>query len=115
MTAGQYTILSLLDNLEPTTSAALARRLSMTAQSMGQFIQTLETKGLVERFVNPNHGRKIDIRLTAKGRKMLARCDKRVDEAERAFFAPLSPAELASFREMAARLRVAQDAKKKAP
>jgi DNA-binding MarR family transcriptional regulator len=108
VTAAQYTVLSLLGGLEPTSSAELARRLTMTAQSMGQFVQGLEQKGLVERCVSPTHGRRIDIRRTAAGREVLDRCDALVDEAERAFFRPLSRAELAAFRDMATRLRIAQ-------
>jgi len=111
VTAGQYTVLSLLDGLEPTSSAELARRLGITAQSMGQFVQALEQKGLLERCVSPNHGRRIDIRRTPAGRAVLARCYALVDAAERDFFQPLTRAELAAFRDMVRRLRIAQHEK----
>ncbi|WP_162243767.1 MarR family winged helix-turn-helix transcriptional regulator [Pseudorhodoferax sp. Leaf274] len=110
ITSGQYTVLSLLATMEPTSSADLARKLRITAQSMGQFVQALESKGLVERDSNPAHGRRIDIRRTARGRTVLARCDRLVDEAERQFFSPLSAGEHAQLREWMTRLRIARHA-----
>lgn len=108
LTSGQYTVLSLLAMMEPTTSADLARKLNITAQSMGKFVLALEAKDMVGRELNPDHGRRIDIRRTALGCAVLARCDRLVDQAEQAFFAPLSPDERQLLHDLMQRLRRAR-------
>lgn len=105
MTAGQYMVLNLIVHHEPTSSAELARRANMTAQSMGEFIKGLETKGLLQRQGDPQNRRVIHIRSTAAGRKALAQSEARVDQAEREFFACLAGEELAMLKLLLSRVR----------
>jgi DNA-binding MarR family transcriptional regulator len=98
ITAGQYTLLSLLAAEEPRTSAALSRRLRITAQSMGEALKALVDRGLVEREVDPDNRRAIIVRRTAEGRRVHLRCEKAVDRVEQAFFADLPATELNQLR-----------------
>ena len=61
ITAGQYMVLNLIVHHEPVSSAALARQANMTAQSMGEFIKTLEVRGWVTRSTDPSNRRVIRI------------------------------------------------------
>ena len=105
LTAGQYMALSLVVRHEPTSSASLARRARMTAQSMGEFIKALEYKGLVEKRSGLDNRRINHISSTPTGRKVLAQSDQRVDQAERLFFDCLAGDEYARFRQILGRLR----------
>lgn len=113
VTAGQYMVLSVIVHHEPVSSADLARRANMTAQSMGEFIKALEAKGLIERRNDAQNRRVILVSSTPAGRKVLAASEARVDEAERAFFTCLGAEELASLRMMLSRVRTAELARLK--
>lgn len=107
VTAGQYTLLSLLAREEPRTSAELSRRMRITAQSMGEALKALADKGLVEREADPDNRRAIAVRRTTAGRRVHARCEKAVEAAEQAFFDCLSATELEQLRGTLERLRQA--------
>lgn len=92
LTSGQYTVLSALKRFEPCTSAELARRQNMTAQSMGEYLSALEAKGLVERNYQNGNRRNLFVTRTEKGLAMQERCDRAVLAAEEAYLARL-PAE----------------------
>ncbi|MBP0594889.1 MarR family transcriptional regulator [Paraburkholderia sp. LEh10] len=108
ITAGQYMVLNLIAHHEPISSADLARKTMMTAQSMGEFIRALEAKKLVERQSTQLNKRTMLISSTAAGRKVLIRCESKIDEAERDFFSCLSGEDLASLRILMSRVRSAQ-------
>jgi DNA-binding MarR family transcriptional regulator len=108
ITAGQYMVVNLIVHHEPVSSADLARRANMTAQSMGEFIKALENKGLIERRADASNRRVIQISSTAAGRKLLARAEARVDQAEREFFGCLSGEEVAHLRMLLSRVRTAE-------
>lgn len=113
ITAGQYMVLSVIVHHEPVSSADLARRANMTAQSMGEFIKALESKGLIERRNDEQNRRVILVSSTPAGRKALAQSEARVDQVEREFFACLGAEELASLRMMLSRVRTAELARQK--
>ena len=82
LTTLQYTTLSVLGARGELSNAQLARRSYMTPQSMSEVIEALEGRGLIERSPHPNHRRVLPARLTDEGRRVLAACDRAVDEAE---------------------------------
>lgn len=108
MTAGQYMTLSLVIHHEPVSSADLARRTNITAQSMGEFIKALESKGMVERQTDPANRRVIQVKSTELGRKTLVRSEAKVDHAEHDFFSCLSGEEYVYLRMLLNRVRAAQ-------
>jgi DNA-binding MarR family transcriptional regulator len=86
LTAHQYTVLSLVRNMAPTTSALLARRLQISAQSTGETLKGLEARGMVQRGQSPDNKRLVLFTLTTEGRRMALRADRLVNKAEAAFF-----------------------------
>jgi DNA-binding MarR family transcriptional regulator len=74
----------------PLSNAQLARRAYMTPQAMSEVIDALERNDLIRRSPDPNHGRLLPATLTAKGRRVLARCERQVDEMEDLMLADLS-------------------------
>jgi DNA-binding MarR family transcriptional regulator len=108
VTAGQYMVLSLVVHHGPVSSAYLARRANMTAQSMGEFIRALESKGYVERNGDLSNRRVIQVTSTSAGRDILVKFDARVDQAERDFFSCLNGEEVALLRQLLSRVRTAE-------
>lgn len=105
LTAGQYMVLNLIVHHQPISSADLARRANMTAQSMGEFIKALESKGLVARRSDTVNRRINQITATPAGHKVLMQTDAKVDQAEHEFFDCLSREELAQLRLLLSRVR----------
>src|SRR3954454_13703858 len=94
LTTLQYTTLSILGRRnEPLSNAQLARRAYMTPQSMSEVIDALERKGLIAR--DPNgKGRALPATLTTKGGRVLADCERAVDELEDEMLAGLDREQL---------------------
>jgi DNA-binding MarR family transcriptional regulator len=99
LTVLQYTTLSVLGRRGELSNAQLARRAYMSPQSMSEVIEALEAKGLVARRPHPNHRRVYPATLTAKGRRVLGKCEQAVDEMEREMLGGLSPIVEEHFRE----------------
>ncbi len=79
LTTLQFTTLSVLDRHgAPLSTSQLARRAFMTPQSMSEVIHALERKRLIKRNPHPNHRRTLPATLTAKGRRILAACEREV-------------------------------------
>jgi DNA-binding MarR family transcriptional regulator len=100
LTTLQYTTLSVLSRHgAPLSNAQLARRAYMTPQAMSEVIDALERKGLIKRDPHPNHRRLLPARLTAKGRRVLAACEREVDAMEAAMLLDLSSRERTALEE----------------
>lgn len=63
----ERTALSCLDRSGPTTSAALAREVQVTAQAMGATLSALRERGLIERRPDPDDGRRVVLTVTETG------------------------------------------------
>jgi len=100
LTAAQYTILSIVANRGGISSADLARRISVTPQSINEIISHLEKQRLVSRQEAPENRRILQITITASGRKLLAACDKVVDDLEMDLFRPLGRKDAALLNEL---------------
>lgn len=98
LTTLQYTTLSVLGTGGQLSNAQLARRAYMTPQSMSEVLDALEAKSLIERQPHPQHRRVHPAALTAQGRKVLASCDRAVDELEEEMLAGLGAREVAALR-----------------
>jgi DNA-binding MarR family transcriptional regulator len=82
LSVNQYTTLSVLDHRSGLSNAQLARRSLVSPQSANEVLLGLEQRGLVRRRAHPDHGRILQTRLTAKGRRALAACDADVRQVE---------------------------------
>jgi DNA-binding MarR family transcriptional regulator len=90
LTVPQYTTLSVLRSRSGLSNAQLARRSYITPQTMSEVIAALEEKGLVERAPDPGHRRILRIKVTQRGRRVMARCDAAVEEMEQQMLGELS-------------------------
>ena len=72
LTVAEYTTLSVLAARPELSNAQLARRALVTPQSMIEILAQLEERGLVQRRVDPDHGRILRATLTPKGHQVLA-------------------------------------------
>jgi DNA-binding MarR family transcriptional regulator len=93
LSVNQYTTLSVLDHRSGLSNAQLARRALVSPQSMNEVLLALERRGLVQRHAHPEHGRILQSRLTAKGRRVLRACDTGVQEVESLMLGNLSQSE----------------------
>jgi DNA-binding MarR family transcriptional regulator len=100
LSVNQYTTLSVLENRSGLSNAQLARRSLVSPQSANEVLLSLEQRGLVRRRAHPDHGRILQTRLTAKGRRTLAACDQHVREVEAGMVKGLARAERVEFREL---------------
>jgi DNA-binding MarR family transcriptional regulator len=91
LTLARYTALSVIARRDGLSNAQLARRSYITPQSMSQVIAALESDGLIERQPDRSHRKILRARLTAKGRRVLAECDKAVDVLEEEMLAEVPP------------------------
>ncbi|HJQ06071.1 MAG TPA: MarR family transcriptional regulator [Nocardioides sp.] len=98
VTALQYTALTVLEQRDDLTAAALARNSFVTTQSMADLVAALERRGLVERFRDPTDGRRILIHLTDAGRALIAEQRPAVAALERSMIAGLEDADIAVVR-----------------
>jgi DNA-binding MarR family transcriptional regulator len=98
LSVNQYTTLSVLDHRSGLSNAQLARRSLVSPQSANEVLLTLEQRGLVRRRAHPDHGRILQTRLTAKGRRTLAACDVDVREVEAAMVKALDAKQQTALR-----------------
>jgi DNA-binding MarR family transcriptional regulator len=68
----EFTALSILKRRSGLSNAQLARRTMVTPQSMIEILAGLENRGLVERTVDPNHGRILRSELTTEGDRVVS-------------------------------------------
>ncbi len=99
LTLSAYTALSVLQAQGGLSNAQLARRSLVTPQSMSEVLALLSERRYVRRRADPNHGRVIRNELTAAGRRALVRCDRAVDEVERAMLAGLDRSDVKGLRD----------------
>lgn len=105
LTAHQYTVLSLIRRYAPVSSAEVARKLLVSAQSAGESIKTLEARRLLIRSAIPDNRRTHALSLTPEGAKTLSLADSLILNAEDKFFMHLSIKERELFEQLIQRLR----------
>jgi DNA-binding MarR family transcriptional regulator len=98
LTPAQYMVLSLSTGHVERSSADLARRAQMTPQSMNELTAPLFRKGFVKRRPHPEDSRVLLLSLTKAGQRLLARCDKLMDQVEEEIFGCLDHQHLTLFR-----------------
>jgi DNA-binding MarR family transcriptional regulator len=89
LTVTQYTALSVFRAHGSLSNAQLAVRAMISPQSANEMVKVLEARGWIARNPDPNHGRIIQISLTAEGHAVLRECDAKVLEVERVMFPDL--------------------------
>ena len=100
VSVNQYTTLSVLARRPLLSNAQLARRSYVSPQSMNETLQALEAMGLIKRRVDPDHARIRRTELTAKGRKLIDRCDDAVGDVESTMTKGFTEREAASLHKL---------------
>jgi DNA-binding MarR family transcriptional regulator len=97
----QFAVLYFSDYVDgDLSSSQLSRRFSMTPQSMNELVSVLERKKLFKKTTDPSHKRILRIALTAKGKNVLAGCNRQLDDVEKKILTNLSNAEINIMREL---------------
>lgn len=107
LTSPQYAALSAVELESGMSNARLARAAFVTPQTMQGILANLERDGLLVRQADPEHGRILRSELTSRGKAVLARAHRTVEEVENAMISSLGRAEAAR---IAARLAQCADA-----
>lgn len=94
LTSPQYAVLSAVELDPRISSAALARAAFVTAQTMQGIVANLQRAGLLERRIDPSHGRILRSELTKKGVKTLRKAHAHIKKVEAITFGSLSSAEI---------------------
>jgi DNA-binding MarR family transcriptional regulator len=97
LTVPQYTALLCVADEPGISGADLARRCTVTPQTMTTVLGNLESKGLVRREPHPFIGRVIETHLTASGTRALERAHALASEVEAELAAGLSRKDRARF------------------
>jgi DNA-binding MarR family transcriptional regulator len=102
--ARQAGILTMVTELEPMTQKALADALGIDRTTMVALLDDLEDKGLVARQRHPRDRRAFLVHPTSSGRAAKAAAVGILDEQQRRFLAPLTPAERGQLADLLTRL-----------
>ncbi|GAA4126785.1 MarR family winged helix-turn-helix transcriptional regulator [Nocardioides fonticola] len=98
LTALQYTALTVLERHPDLTSAQLARRSFVTAQTMAEMVTAMAERELIDRHRDPRDRRRLVLSLTDHGRRLLARHRDDVAALEAEMLADLSAEEARELR-----------------
>lgn len=99
LTVPQYTAMSILLRRSGLSNSQLARRSYVTPQSMNAVIASLEERGLIRRVRSRDHAWVRRTELTARGRRLLARCDAEIEAFERQMLSVLTDRQRTAFTE----------------
>ncbi|MFI6150422.1 MarR family transcriptional regulator [Streptomyces sp. NPDC051109] len=104
ITAAQQGALAVLSDNPGINAAELARKLSVTPQTMNSLLGRLEARGLVARTPHPIHGTLIEIRMTERGAEVFAQADALVAKLDARLAEGLSETESAAVRDLLTRI-----------
>jgi DNA-binding MarR family transcriptional regulator len=107
LTVPQYQALLVIADTPGISGAELARRCLVTPQTMTTVLGNLTVKGLIERRTVPGQGRAMETTITAAGKRLLGRADKKILEVEELLNAQLSKADQQSLRKLLEKCRSA--------
>lgn len=95
-TADQFVVLSALAEAEALSQSELVSRTSSDPSTLRAMLVRLEAKGLVARRPHPTDRRARGVRLTARGRRLLADLYAESEALRQRLVEPLTPAEIAT-------------------
>jgi DNA-binding MarR family transcriptional regulator len=95
LTTPQYTVLAALEREGELSASDLAREFGMTAQTVNVLVKALEACGFLRRKPHPDHGRILQLTLTARGRRALKHGREVALEIQERALQQLKPAERA--------------------
>ncbi|MFF5965527.1 MarR family winged helix-turn-helix transcriptional regulator [Streptomyces collinus] len=99
-----HVVLSAVRDLGPVAQADLGRGVRLDPKDLVGVLNDLQAAGLVVREPDPRDRRKNAVSLTARGARLLKRCEKAARAANDELLAPLSAAEREQFMAMLLRI-----------
>ncbi|WP_338784269.1 MarR family winged helix-turn-helix transcriptional regulator [Streptomyces sp. DG1A-41] len=99
-----HVVLSAVRDLGPVAQADLGRAVRLDPKDLVGILNDLQAAGLVVREPDPKDRRKNAVSLTARGARLLTRCEKAARAANDELLAPLSEAEREQFTGMLLRI-----------
>jgi len=99
-----YRLLAALEQWGPASQADLGRDTGIDRSDVTAALTELESRGLVERRVNPDHKRRNIVTITPQGLDCLLDLDIVIDQIQDAVLAPLTAAQRRQFVSLMARL-----------
>lgn len=97
VTASQYGALRALEEFPGIDQLAVGRLIGLDRSTAGLVIKLLAERGLLERTVNDQDNRRMRVRLSAAGRRLLARMEPAAGRAQEAALAALPAAKRKQF------------------
>lgn len=104
-----HVVLSAVRDLGPVAQADLGRGVRLDPKDLVGVLDDLQSAGLVVREPDPRDRRKNAVSLTARGARLLKRCEKAARAANDELLAPLSAAEREQFTAMLLRISATAD------
>jgi MarR family transcriptional regulator, lower aerobic nicotinate degradation pathway regulator len=99
-----YRLLAALEEWGPTSQAELGRTTGIDRSDVTAALTELESCGLVERSVDPEHRRRNIVTITVQGGKQLLELDKVIDGIQDEFLEPLTATQRRQFIALVSRL-----------
>ena len=99
-----YRLLAALEQWGPASQADLGRDTGIDRSDVTAVLTDLESRGLVQRKVDPDHKRRNIVSLTAQGKGALRKLDGVIEQIQQAVLAPLTPAQQRQFLNLLSRL-----------
>lgn len=105
--AGEGHLLGYLDAYGPCPVGEVARVFGWKKSTLTSVLDRLETRGILERRLNPDDRRSFLVELTSAGRELARRTHQPVDELERQIRQRIGEDDLAGFRNVMAAIDAA--------
>lgn len=108
ITQTQYAIMASLrwfeEQREPPTQAHLVEHAKIDKMTLSKAIRKLEDDGLLLREPSPGDSRAVNVKFTARGRKLVQQAVAAIEHADDEFFSALGKRQLADYKALTRRL-----------
>ncbi|MCF8481656.1 MAG: MarR family winged helix-turn-helix transcriptional regulator [Rhodospirillum sp.] len=104
LSVNEWRTLAVLNGHDPLSAKEIVARSSMDKVNVSRAISALQKKGILERHIDPTDRRRVLLRLTRKGRRILMELLPEVKRVEDRMLDGLSPEERETFLRLMARV-----------
>jgi len=98
---GAYPVIAWLMHRPAATQTELSRLIGVEQPTMAVTLRRMERDGIIQRTPDPDHGRKSQVKLTARGRKLSEVISAAAHDVQKVASKGLTPAELEEFYRLA--------------